>query len=178
MRRYFDEIGISGMRLAERYGVSHSQIYMARTRNFGAGNAKKISRGVTLMLGLPEERRLELKAEIMGHLGELVHAWIGGPVEAQRLFRVSYYVALEIVGEERFITHSGGARALEALRQMGAPDTVIASVERRLKPPPSHGPGSARTTFVVPSWPSSSRGPGKACGTENRRSTRRCGRVA
>jgi hypothetical protein len=36
MRRYFDEIGLPGKRLAERCGVSHSQIYMARNRNVGA----------------------------------------------------------------------------------------------------------------------------------------------
>jgi hypothetical protein len=27
MRRYFDEIGLPGKRLAERCGVSHSQVY-------------------------------------------------------------------------------------------------------------------------------------------------------
>jgi len=45
MRRYFQEINMPGARLARRCGVSHSQIYMARTRNVGADNAEKISRG-------------------------------------------------------------------------------------------------------------------------------------
>lgn len=66
MRRYFQKIGLSGKRLAKQCGVSHSQIYMARTRNVGADNAEMISRGMVGVLGLSETERLELKAEIMG----------------------------------------------------------------------------------------------------------------
>lgn len=45
MRRYFERIGLSGKRLAERCGVSHSQVYMARKRTIGADNAMKIAGG-------------------------------------------------------------------------------------------------------------------------------------
>jgi hypothetical protein len=69
MRRYFQEIDIPGQRLARRCGVSHSQIYMARTRNVGPGNAEKISRGMAAILGLPELDRLHPKAENMGYPG-------------------------------------------------------------------------------------------------------------
>jgi hypothetical protein len=65
MRRYFHEIGLPGKQLAKRCDVSHSQIYMARKRNVGANNAEKISRRVALILGLSEQEKLELKAEIM-----------------------------------------------------------------------------------------------------------------
>lgn len=80
MKRYFREIGLSGPRLAKRCGVSHSQSYMARTRNVGPDNAEKISRGVANILGLSEKDRLLLKAEIMGHPDNLVCAYLGaGP---------------------------------------------------------------------------------------------------
>jgi DnaJ-domain-containing protein 1 len=65
MRRYFREIGLPGKQLAKRCDVSHSQTYMARKRNVGANNAEKISRRVALILGLSEQEKLELKAEIM-----------------------------------------------------------------------------------------------------------------
>ena len=58
MRRYYREIGLPGQRLARRCGVSHSQIYMARKRNVGADNARKISRGMASILGLSERERL------------------------------------------------------------------------------------------------------------------------
>ena len=66
MNRYFREINLPGKRLAKRCGVSHSQVYMARTRNVGPDNAEKISRGVANILGLSEKDRLLLKSEIIG----------------------------------------------------------------------------------------------------------------
>jgi hypothetical protein len=42
MRRYFQLVSMPGARLARRCGVSHSRIYVARTRNVGADNAEKI----------------------------------------------------------------------------------------------------------------------------------------
>ena len=72
----------------------------------------------------------------MGHPGDLARAWFGDPTEAAHLLDVSWPVAEEIVSEERSVTHKSGVRALEKLREMGAPDLVIESVERRLMPPP------------------------------------------
>jgi hypothetical protein len=77
MGHYFRVINMPGARLARRCGVSHSQVYMARTRNVGADNAEKIARCVPMILGLSEEERLHLKAEIMGHPEELVRAYLG-----------------------------------------------------------------------------------------------------
>jgi hypothetical protein len=54
MRRCFEEIDLSGKRLAKKCGVSHSQIYMARKHNVGPDNAEKIARRMALMLGLRE----------------------------------------------------------------------------------------------------------------------------
>ena len=136
MRRHFDEIGLPGKRLAERCGVSHSQIYMARKRNVGADNAEKISRGVAGILGLSEEDRLRLKAEIMGCLGEPLRAWFGDPEKAARLLGIPRAVAEEVLDEEKSVTHGSGARALKGLREMDAPLFVVGSVERRLMPPP------------------------------------------
>ena len=151
MRRYFREIGLPGKRLAERCGVSHSQIYMARTRNVGADNAEKVTRGVASLLGLTEAGRLELKAEIMGRPGEPVRAWFGDPEKAARLLGIPRAVAEEVLDEEKSVTHGSGTRALEKLREMDAPPFVVGSVERRLMPPPEprrglithdlHGPG-------------------------------------
>ena len=141
MRRYFREIGLPGKRLAKRCGVSHSQIYMARKRNVGADNAEKIGRGVASLLGLSEEERLELKAEIMGRPGEPVRAWFGNPEKAARLLGIPRAVAEEVLDEGKTITYRSGARALRGLEEMGAPDFVLGSVERRLMPPPERPPG-------------------------------------
>jgi transcriptional regulator with XRE-family HTH domain len=145
MRRYFQQINLPGKQLAKRCGVSHSQIYMARRRNVGADNAEKISGGMARILGLSEEERLELKAEIMGHPGDLLRAWFGGEVMAARMLDVSVPVAAEILDEEKSITHKSGTRALAKLREMRAPAFVVESVERRVKPPPERPPG--RTTY-------------------------------
>jgi len=141
MRRYFREIGLPGKRLARRWGVSHSQIYMARKRNVGSDNARKIARGVANILGLSERERLELAAEIMGHPGDVVRAYLGSQADAVRILEVPEHTASELVSEEKSITHQSGTRALTRLRQMGAPDPVIESVDRRLMPPPERPRG-------------------------------------
>jgi hypothetical protein len=132
---------LPGKRLAKRCGVSHSQIYIARKRNVGPDNARKIARGMANILGLSERERLELAAEIMGHPGDVVRAWCGDPTEAARLLGAPMHTAREIVSEERAITHKSATRALEKLREMGAPDLVVESVERRLMPLPERPRG-------------------------------------
>ena len=141
MGRYFRLINLPGKQLAERCGVSHSQVYMARTRNVGADNAEKISRGVAGILGLPETKRLELKAEIMGRPGEPMRAYLGDSEKAARLLGVPWSVAEEILDEEKTITHRSGVRALQRLKEMGAPAFVLESMDRRLMPPPERPPG-------------------------------------
>ena len=136
MRRHFDEIGLPGKRLAERCGVSHSQMYMARKRNVGANNAEKISRGVAGILGLSEEERLRLKAEIMGRPGELVRAYLGDARKAASLLDVPEVTASEMLDEGKSVAHHNGTRALKRLRELGAPERVVESVDRRLMPPP------------------------------------------
>jgi hypothetical protein len=136
MNRYFREINLPGQRLAKRCGVSHSQIYMARKRNVGLDNAEKISRSVANILGLSERDRLELKAEIMGHPGDLLRAWLGGPARVSRLLDIPEPTAREILDSEKAITHKSGNRALEKLQKMSAPDFVTESIDRRLLPPP------------------------------------------
>jgi hypothetical protein len=136
VRRYFQQINMPGAQLARRCGVSHSQIYMARTRNVGANNAEKISRGMAAILGLSQEERLRLKAEIMGYPGDLMRAYFGSPMNAARLLDVPEYTASEILNEEKSVTHKSGTWALKKLREMGAPSYVIESVDRRLMPPP------------------------------------------
>jgi hypothetical protein len=135
MRPYFLEIGLSALRLARRCGVSHSQIYMARKRNVGAGNAEKIARGTASTLGLSERERLELKAEIMGHPGDLVRAYLGFQADAMKILGVREHTASELVSEEKSVNHASGTRALRKLREIGAPDVVVESVDRRLMRP-------------------------------------------
>jgi hypothetical protein len=136
MANYFRVINMPGARLAKRCGVSHSQVYMARTRNVGADNAEKIVRGMTMILGLSEAERLELKAEIMGHPGEIVRAYLGDSKKAARLLNIPEPTAREILDPGKSITHKSGTWALDKLREMGAPAFVIESVDRRLMPPP------------------------------------------
>src|SRR5215218_7804272 len=153
IRSYFDEIGLPGKRLAERCGVSHSQMYMARKSNVGSDNARKIARGVASILGLSERERLELAAEIVSHPGELVRTYLGSQAEAMSILGLPEPTASELVSEEKSITHASGTQALAKLREMGAPDVAVGSVERRLMPPPErprgiitrnlHGPAMA-----------------------------------
>jgi hypothetical protein len=88
MRSYFDDIGLPGKRLAERCKVSHSQIYMARKRNVGPDNARKIASGMASILGLSEREGLELAAGIMGHPGDLVRVHLGSQPEAKSILGV------------------------------------------------------------------------------------------
>ncbi len=113
MRRYFREIDMPGARLARRCGVSHSQVYMARKRNVGADNAEKISRGVANILGLSSEDRLRLKAEIMGHPGELVRAYLGDTKKAERLLDVPEPTAAEILDEGKSVSPCAAKRRKE-----------------------------------------------------------------
>ena len=119
MGHYFREIGLPGKRLAERCGVSHSQIYMARKRNVGADNAEKISCGIAGILGLLEEERLELKAEIMGRPGEPVRAWFGDPEKAARLLGIPRAVAEEVLDEDHH-RHPGRHRHPHVPRTEGS----------------------------------------------------------
>src|SRR5215211_4768495 len=141
MGHYFRLVNLPGKRLAKRCGVSHSQVYMARTRNVGADNAEKISRGVASVLALSETERLELKAEIMGYPGDPVRAYFGSSKSVMKLLGVSQPTALELMNVEKSITHKSGLRALERLREVGAPEFVIRSVEMRLMPPPERPRG-------------------------------------
>lgn len=136
MNRYFREINLPGARLARRCGVSHSQVYMARTRNVGPDNAEKISRGVANILGLSEEDRL-LKAEIIGYPGNPLRAWLGNAADVSRLLDVPDPTAREILDPEKAITYKSGSRALQKLRKLGAPSFVMESIDRRLLPPPN-----------------------------------------
>ena len=135
MRRYFEEIGLPSKRLAKRCGVSHSQMYMARKRNVGADNSEKISRGVAVILGLSEEDRLRLKAEIMGYPGDLVRAYLGDVEKASELLGLNKRTVSEVINEEKSVAPRSGAWALDRLRDMGAPAFVVESVERRMRPP-------------------------------------------
>ena len=134
MRRYFREIDLPGKRLARRCGVSHSQIYMARTRNVGTDNAEKISRGVASILGLPENARLRLKAEIMGHPENLVRAYLGDGHTAAKSLYMDPTTGAAVVHPTKALGHSPGNRALRGLEEMGAPEAVVEAVRARVKP--------------------------------------------
>jgi hypothetical protein len=134
MRRYFDEINLSGKQLARECGVSHSQMYMARKRNVGADNAEKISRRMAMKLGLSYEDRLRLKAEIMGHPENLVRAYFGSGADAARKLGVSIETGDDLVHPEKTVAHSTGTRALRYLEETRASEVVVEAVRKKMRP--------------------------------------------
>lgn len=130
-----DATGLSGKALAKACGVSHSQMYMARERNVGAKNAEKIASGIAGRLGLSMEERLALKAEIMGHPGNLVRACLGDGREAARKLGEGEAVGGRVVGGGE-IPHAPGLRVLQRLEGMGAPSFVVEDVRARVAPEP------------------------------------------
>lgn len=137
MRRYFQEINLPGKRLARLCGVSHSQIYMARARNVGPDNAEKISGGVGRILGLSEDNRLRLKAEIMGHPENLVRAYLGDGVDAAEKLGEALSIGQAVVSDENTLSHRSGNRVLRRLKEMRVPPVVIEAVRARVRPRPS-----------------------------------------
>lgn len=134
MKSYVDRIGLSGKALAKVCGVSHSQLYMARTRNVGADNAEKISRGIAGRLGLLEEDRLYLKAEIMGHPDNLVRAYIGDGPDAAEKLDMDPSTGAAVVHLTKPLNNRAGKRAVRALERMGAPSAVVEAVRARVLP--------------------------------------------
>ncbi len=100
MRRYFREAGLSREELAKRCGVSHSRIYVARTQSVRSNNVEKISDGMTHILDLSGQERLELKAEIMEHPGDRVLAYFGPRGSVMRRLGVSESTVLELMDGE------------------------------------------------------------------------------
>jgi hypothetical protein len=136
MNHYVRLLDETNKGLGRKCGVSHSQIHMARFRNVGPDNAEKIASHIASRLRLSEGERLELKAEIMSYPGELVRAYFGSPRRAAEILGVHEGVAAEILNPEKSITHKPGSLALKRLREIGAPELAIESVDRRLMPSP------------------------------------------
>jgi len=137
MRRYFREAKLSGKQLAQRCGVSHSQVNMARTRNVGPDNAERIGRGVARLLGLSEVERLRLQAEIMGHPEDLLRAYLGNGVDAARSLVLGKELGKTVVNTQTPLAHATGRRVIRSLQEMGAPEEVVEQVRRRtrVRPP-------------------------------------------
>lgn len=135
MRSYVDAIGLSGKALANVCGVSHSQLYMARERNVGAKNAEKIASGIAKRLGLSLQERLALKAEITGHPGNLVRAYLGDGREAAGSLGEGEHIGGKVVGGGE-IPHAPGVRVVRRLEEMGAPSFVVEDVRARVAPEP------------------------------------------
>lgn len=136
MKQYVRETSLSSKALAKRCGVSHSQMYMARTRNVGPENAEKIAWCVANMLGLSQAQKLELKAQIMGEPQNMVAVYLGTIPNAMKILGISENGAREVLDPEKSIRHSVGVRAVRRLREIGAPEEVVVSVDRRVMPPP------------------------------------------
>lgn len=132
MRRYFEEIGLSGKRLAARAGVSHSQMYMARERHVGARNAAKIARAVANLLRLSGEEELELKAEIMGEPGDLLHAYLGNAQETSATLDEPPRVGEDLIGGKP-LSYKTGRRVLDKLQAMTAPDAIVSEVSQEVE---------------------------------------------
>jgi hypothetical protein len=127
-----------------RHGDGESQVYMARKRNVGADNAEKISRGVASILGLSEEERLRLKAETMGHPGELVRAYLGDSRKTARLLDVPESTATEILDEERHNPQERHQGAREA------EENGSARLRYRVRRPAPHAPARTQAWLHSP----------------------------
>lgn len=147
MLGYYRELAVSDSELARRSGVGRSQVHMARERNVGPDNAEKISSCVARELGLTEEERLRLKAEIMGHPDNLAHAYLGTGQKAARTLGIIEHDGQAITSGTRQIPHTSGVKALAELERMEAPQAVVESVRGRVKPEPEP---ARRVTYRPP----------------------------
>ena len=64
---YSWEAGPSGKESGKSCGVRNPRSYVARRQSFRSNNAEKSSRGMSYIVYLSEQERLELQAEIMEH---------------------------------------------------------------------------------------------------------------
>jgi len=155
-------IGEDTATFAREAGVSRSRIYAASDPKISLGhvNARKIARYIASRLDLSEREELELRAELIGTPGNVVRAYLGTRTQATDLLSIDPDNAGRILEPEGRIYHGAGLRAVERLKEMGAPEYVIESVRRRTLPPMGHRMGRGR--FPEAEARQSRRGPRKA----------------
>ncbi len=139
-------IGEDTATLARLAGVSRSRIYAALDPDIslGHGNARKIAAYIARRLELSEREELELRAELIGTPGNLVRAYLGTRTQAMDLLGIDPENAGRILEPEGRIYHGAGLRAVERLKEIGAPEYVIESVRMRTLPPSGHRMGRGR----------------------------------
>lgn len=147
-RRYLEELrdskGLSMGEIADRAAIQRSQLYWAKDRSVGAAAAERLSRYVARTLGLDDEQRLELKAEIMGYPGELLRACLLPASSSSAATNLSDSEIHRIIRGES-MEHSTGTKILDYLRTQSAPAQLMAEIESRMEPPPKR-PRSIRGT--------------------------------
>lgn len=136
MLSYMEKTGRKSHALAKLFGVSHSQMYMARERNVGAKNAEKIASGMASLLGLGSMEKLELKAEIMGHPDNLLRAFVEGNPAVEKKLDLSDDSARRLYQPDGEIGLTAANRALRVLEEADAPQILIEAVRSRIKRKP------------------------------------------
>ena len=79
-----------------------------------------------------------------------MRAYFGSSKSAMKLLDVPEHTALEHLNAEKSVTHKSGMRALAKLRQIGAPEIFIQSVEMRLMPPSERLRGPKTDNLYAP----------------------------
>jgi hypothetical protein len=120
-------------------------MYMARKRHVGSRNAEKIASAVASILALSIEEELELKAEIMGEPGNLIHAYLGNGAEAAEFLEEERAIGMALVRGEP-LSNKAGKRVVQKLERMNAPQDVLDAVRGTVKAPQSP-PG--RITYTL-----------------------------
>ncbi len=145
-KSYVLVIGEDTATLAREAGVSRSRIYTALKPSgaLGHNNARKIAAYVAARLKLSDREELALRAELLGTPENLVRAYLGTKPQTADLLGIDPENAGRILEPEGRIYHGAGLRAVERLKEMGAPEYIIESVRRRTLPPSGHRMGRGR----------------------------------
>lgn len=137
LERRMREANLSGYALAKLAGLDDAHVHRARKKNLQAPNAGKLAGVLAEKLGLSDEDRLLLKAEIMGRPGNVVRAHFGDIEAVKREFGVTVFVALEILDPGEQINGNNAQRIQARLAKGGIPACVAEDVRSRIGPPPA-----------------------------------------
>lgn len=135
LSRYLEALGLHDAAVARLCGLSRTNIARARYRSLNAENSEQLSRCLAGELGLSEEERLSLKAEIMGFPGSLTRAYFGGIEAVHKEFRVGRRVVIEILTSDREISGNAAPEIERRLKKGDVPRVVADDIRSRIGAP-------------------------------------------
>jgi lambda repressor-like predicted transcriptional regulator/AraC-like DNA-binding protein len=136
LSRHLDVVGLHDAAVARLCGLSRTNLARARYKHLGAENSELLSLCLARELGLSDEERLSLKAEVMGRPGNLVRAYFESIEDTVEAFGVSRHTALEILDPEQEINGNNAAQIIERLGWGDVPAFVAEDISSRIGPPP------------------------------------------